>query len=176
MILPFMKSRVLLYTVLQILLNILQSDHMALTEGVIVDSLIVLKQLFESVKVSAAGEELGDMNKLVLGGIQGYLWICQNWERSENGIIEELFYCIWKMILNQVKIYKGKKTEEGISLILSNCVLSNDDFFLLCDPQLKSMEVCYSECCELLKEIKKVLPFSSSLFYESEELYDSLFL
>ena len=73
-------------------------------------------------------------------------------------------------------MYKGKKTEEGYSLILSNCVLSNDDFFLLCDPQLKSMEVCYSECCELLKEIKKVLPFSSSLFYESEELYDSLFL
>ena len=176
MILPFMKSRVLLYTVLQILLNCLHSDHMVLTEGVIVDSLIVLKQLFESVKVSEAGEELGDMNKLVLEGIQGYLWICQNWEHNENGIIEDLFYCIWKMILNQVKMYKGKKTEEGYSLILSNCVLSNDDFFLLCDPQLKSMEVCYSECCELLKEIKKVLPFSSSLFYESEDLYDSLFL
>lgn len=176
MVLKAAKSRVIVWCVMEVLSNIIRAMSPSMNENGVICSLMIIEQLLELLRRTKEEEELGDVNRILLNAIKYYDLLCHNCHNSWNSSTQEYFFKIWKMILEIMKKYKGKKSSETTNLILQDCVLSNDDFFLLCDPQLLSLEVVYTKCCVLLKEIKSALPFPAKLFADVEKDYDLLFI
>lgn len=176
MVLKAAKSRVIVWCVMEVLGNLIRGLSPSMNENGVICSLMIIEQVLGLLHSTKEEEELGDMNRILLNAIEDYHLLCHNSKSIWNSSTQEYFFKVWKMILETMKKYKGKKSSETANLILQDCVLSNDDFFLLCDPQLLSLEVVYTNCCVLLKEIKSSLPFPAKLFADVEKDYDLLFI
>ena len=125
-----------------------------------------------------------DLNRLLLPGMQVYVNLSQrfikNCKKCDEVIQSEVkaqFFRVWCVLLDCVKQAQAQGEKECTeSKVITGCDLSSDDFYMLCDPELKSVEVCLKEVRELLQRVKHDLPFDSDAFRSQENLFESLFI
>ena len=180
MVLQSSKSPVIQYCVSEIVKNMVSLLQNHLSSIILINILNVLREFLLLVPKVKEEEELAAFNHFVLRTVENYWILSEEWKRIEEKentySIQQLFFEVWKLIIQELKKVKGKKTGANTSLFIQDCVLSNDDFFMLCNPQLQSFEEGYKRCCEVMKEIQKELPFTAEMYAEVESEYDSLFV
>ena len=112
--------------------------------------------------------------------MQIYERLCDRFAKAEMSAsstreMKEQFFDVWCVLLRQIQRLKERTPGPEMEL-LPECALSGDDFYLLCPPELLSMEECWDKVHSLLRRIKRKMPFDAEAFRSQENLYESLFM
>lgn len=173
------KSRPIVYAVVVVIehLSLVQHEEEALLES---NLLLALRRLLVQLQHNKTEELQGDVNRVLKPCVEVYERLCGRFNKSTLEAVmkqelKEQFFSVWCMLLQTVnEILHAKK--HGDIEILSGCELSNDEFFLLCDPEVLSTDKCMEEIRSSLQRIKRKIPFGIEAFQSQENLFESLFI
>lgn len=173
------KSRTVVYAavgVVQAIANVEDDNEMVLESNL----LLALRCLLDELERGNEKQAQAECNRLLLPCMRIYEQLCDRFAKakmSESAAREmkEQFFDVWCALLRQIQRLKERKPGPEMDL-LPECALSGDDFYLLCPPELMSMEDCWDQVRSLLRRIRRRMPFDPEVFRSQENLYESLFM
>ena len=164
------KQRVLLYAIADILEQVVQANE----PHALLNELNLLHRLLMSLSQGTEGEFQADVNRLLLPCLRVLQARMERLPQPVPREINQLMVGMWKLCVEAVwKLMEARK-KPSKETILENCELSSDDFYLLCTPRLRNLNACFEDCCECLRRIKTVLPFSVEKESQCEGMVERL--
>ena len=173
------KSRTVVYAavgVVQAIAGVEDDNEMVLESNL----LLVLRCLLDELERGNEKQTQAECNRLLIPCMQIYERLCDRFAKAEMSAssmreMKEQFFDVWCVLLRQIQRLKERTPGPEMEL-LPECALSGDDFYLLCPPELLSMEECWDKVHSLLRRIKRKMPFDAEAFRSQENLYESLFM
>ena len=173
------KSRTVVYAavgVVEAIADVEDDNEMVLESNL----LLALRHLLDELERGNEKQAQAECNRLLLPCMQIYEHLCDRFAKAEMSVssaceMKEQFFDVWCVLLRQIQRLKERESGPEMDL-LPECALSGDDFYLLCPPELLSMEECWDKVHTLLRRLKRKMPFDPEAFRSQENLYESLFM
>ena len=164
------KQRVLLYAITAILEEVEKANE----PHALLNELNLLHRLLLSLSEGTEAEFQADVNRLLLPCLRVLQSRMERLAQPVPREIDQLLVGLWRLCVEAVWKLMEARRKPSQEAILENCELSNDDFYLLCAPRLRDLNACFEDCCECLRRIKTVLPFSVEKESQCEGMVERL--
>ena len=164
------KQRVLLYAIAAILEEVEKANE----PHALLNELNLLQRLLLSLSEGTEAEYQADVNRLLLPCLRVLQSRIERLGQAVPREIDQLVVRLWRLCVEAVWKLMEARRKPSQEAILENCELSSDDFYLLCAPRLRDLNACFEDCCECLRRIKTVLPFSVEKESQCEGMVERL--